>query len=84
MLLQTHKHLLKVGQRCIGEKHEEVLGNQKSAIMQLRQMLSDLELAKPPGIIIFVVYNMLYTCNNSFLSGTNHTSVSMLFTVGYC
>lgn len=38
----------------MGEKHEEVLANQKSAITQFRQRLSDLELAKPPGIFCCV------------------------------
>ena len=50
MRTQTcHKDLQRVAQKCLGERHEEVLGTQKTAIAQLRQKLKDLELAKPPG-----------------------------------
>lgn len=38
-----------MAQKCLGERHEEVLGTQKTAIAQLKQKLKDLELAKPPG-----------------------------------
>ena len=48
--IQTcHKDLQRVAQKCLGERHEEVLGTQKTAIAQLKQKVKDLELAKPPG-----------------------------------
>ena len=37
------------GHICLGEKHSEIINNQKIAIAQLRERVAELELAKPPG-----------------------------------
>ena len=46
---QTPNELMRVSQKCLGEKHGEVISHQREAIAQLKQRLSELELAKPPG-----------------------------------
>ena len=34
---------------CLGDNHCQTIENQRTAIAQLRERLSELELAKPPG-----------------------------------
>lgn len=46
--------LTEAGHVCLGEKHSEIINNQKIAISQLREKLNELELAKPPGIVAIV------------------------------
>lgn len=41
--------LTEAGHVCLGEKHNDVISNQKTAIAQLREKLTELELAKPPS-----------------------------------
>lgn len=41
--------LTEAGHVCLGEKHNDIISNQKTAIAQLREKLTELELAKPPS-----------------------------------
>lgn len=45
--LQSSAELIGVGQRCLGEKHNEVIDNQREAIRRLKHELQNS--AKPPG-----------------------------------
>ena len=38
-----------VGHACLGEKHDDIISNQRTAITQLREKVAELELAKPPS-----------------------------------
>ena len=41
----------KAGQQCLGERHSDIITKQRGVIAQLKQRISDLELAKPPGML---------------------------------
>ena len=37
------------GDRCLGERHDDVIGNQREAITKLKEELNIALLASPPG-----------------------------------
>jgi hypothetical protein len=41
--------LTAAGHACLGERHGEIINNQKAAIAQFRERVTELELAKPPS-----------------------------------
>ena len=45
------KEVSKAGQQCLGERHSDIIAKQRGAIAQLKQRISELELAKPPGML---------------------------------
>ncbi len=46
---KTTSELLRAGERYMGERHGDVIDNQKEAITQLKRGLADALLARPPG-----------------------------------
>ena len=44
--------LTEQGHVCFGEKHQEIIRNQRTTIAQLRERVSELEQAKPPSKLL--------------------------------
>lgn len=52
--------LTAAGHTCLGANHGDIISNQKTAIAQLRERVTELELAKPPSKKLTTIG--LYSC----------------------